>query len=214
MVEGLRVQKKARTRREIAEAAFELFAADGFDQVSVAAVARRAQVSEATVFNYFRTKEDLVFDPLDAYESGLVEAVRDRPAGTSVAVALGAYLARRSGLLGSDDPAARARLVAANRMVASSPHLLARERQIYEEHARALADALAREVGTDPHDIRPMVVATALIGVQRALVDFVRGQVMSGRAGPELARRVARQTERALALLDAGLANYPGPAAG
>ena len=175
-------------------------------------MARRAQVSEATVFNYFRTKEDLVFDPLNAYESGLVEAVRDRPAGMSVVAAFGGYLAHRSGLLGSDDPTARARLVAANRMVATSPHLLARERQIYEDHARALADALAREAGAGPHDIRPMVVATALIGVQRALVAFVRGQVI-GRAGPELASRVAEQTERALALLDAGLAGYPGRAA-
>jgi len=209
MVEGLREQKKARTRREIAEAAFELFAADGFDHVSVAAVARRAQVSEATVFNYFRTKEDLVFDPLEGYESGLVDTVRDRPAGTSVVAAFGGYLAGRSGLLGSEDPAARARLVAANRMIATSAHLLARERQIYDEHARALADVLARETGASPDDIRPMVVATALIGVQRALVDLVRGQVMIGRAGPDLARRVAERTAEALALLDAGLAGYP-----
>ena len=45
-----------------------LFLERGFDQVSVAEVARAADVSEATVFNYFPTKEDLVYERMDAFE--------------------------------------------------------------------------------------------------------------------------------------------------
>src|SRR4030081_1871330 len=59
---GLRERKKARTRRVIADAAARLFAERGYEQVAVSDVAREADVSEQTVYNYFQTKEQLVTD--------------------------------------------------------------------------------------------------------------------------------------------------------
>jgi hypothetical protein len=56
------------------------------------------------------------------------------------------------------------------------------------------------------------VVANALIGVHRALVAYVRAEVLAGRGGPALARRVRVQAERALSVLDDGLAGYPSRA--
>jgi AcrR family transcriptional regulator len=58
---GLRERKKQRTRELIAETARELFVERGFERVTVAEIARSSEVSEKTVFNYFPTKEDLVF---------------------------------------------------------------------------------------------------------------------------------------------------------
>ena len=58
---GLRELKKEQTRQHIADTAWQLFIDRGFDQVSVAEVARAAQVAEATVFNYFPSKEDLFY---------------------------------------------------------------------------------------------------------------------------------------------------------
>jgi len=58
--EGLRERKKRQTREAIAQAAMALFVEHGFDAVTVADVARAADVSEKTVFNYFPAKEDLV----------------------------------------------------------------------------------------------------------------------------------------------------------
>src|SRR4051794_3589293 len=82
--EGLRASKKRRTREAIAAAALRLFTERGFDAVTVAEVAAAADVSEKTVFNYFPAKEDLLFERGEERRAALVEAIRSRPAGTSV----------------------------------------------------------------------------------------------------------------------------------
>src|SRR5258708_14847985 len=82
--EGLRETKKRRTRETIVAAAMELFAARGFDAVTVAEIARAAGVSEKTVFNYFPAKEDLVFEGGQERRAALIEAVRNRPAAASL----------------------------------------------------------------------------------------------------------------------------------
>src|SRR3954467_12797148 len=81
MAVGLRELKKQRTRELIAETARRLFAERGFERVTVAEIARAAEVSEQTVFNYFPTKEDLVYWRLEAFEDELLSAVRERAAG-------------------------------------------------------------------------------------------------------------------------------------
>lgn len=207
---GLRERKKQRTRQLIAAAAFDLFAARGFDSVTVAEIARNADVSEATVFNYFPTKEDLVYGGLEAFEGALLQAVRDRGPGESITAAFGRFVTDQRGLLTAKEPEAAERLAAVSRIIAGSPALLARERQMFDNYTRSLAGIIAEETGARPDDIEPWVVANALLGAHRALVQYVRRQVLAGRRGPRLARAVRAQGERALAVLERGLAGYPG----
>jgi AcrR family transcriptional regulator len=89
----LRVRKKIQTRQRIADAAAALFAARGYDAVTMAEIARLAEVSEQTVYNFFRSKELLVLDEDAAFEALLVGMIRDRPAGTKItdAVRAGAH---------------------------------------------------------------------------------------------------------------------------
>src|SRR5215207_3135316 len=56
-----RERRKAQTRRSITESADRLFAARGFDAVTVAEIAASADVAVKTVFNYFPTKEQLYY---------------------------------------------------------------------------------------------------------------------------------------------------------
>lgn len=58
--EGLRTRKKSRRRREILSAARALFEQDGYDATTMARIAKAADVSTPTVFNYFGAKDDLI----------------------------------------------------------------------------------------------------------------------------------------------------------
>lgn len=85
---GLRQRKKAETRQRIADAAAHLFAARGFDAVSIADVARSVDVSEQTVYNYFPAKHDLALDRAEAIRHRLHTLVATRPADSTPAAAL------------------------------------------------------------------------------------------------------------------------------
>ncbi|HXD71359.1 MAG TPA: TetR family transcriptional regulator [Gaiellales bacterium] len=205
---GLRERKKARTRELIAETARTLFAERGFEAVTVAEVARAADVSQQTVFNYFPTKEDLVFWRLEAFEAELLGAIRDRPAGEPVIAAFGRFVRRPRGLLAERDAAARARLAGITRTIAESPALLARERQTLARYTASLAALIAEEQGAGPGDIAPTVAANALMGVHHALVAQARAGLLAGTPHTALARRVVEQADGALALLERGLSGY------
>jgi AcrR family transcriptional regulator len=204
----LRERKKQETRQAISQAAFEMFAEHGFDAVTVAGVARRANVSEATVFNYFPTKEDLIYSGLEEYETALIQAIRDRPSGQSITDAFRAFLLGSQGSLGTAEPRARHKLAAVARIIANSPALLAREMLIYDRYARTLAGLIAEQRSVHPDDLEPWVVANAIIGVHRGLVEYVRRKLLAGKGGPGLTRQVRAQAHKALAVLDKGLGGY------
>jgi AcrR family transcriptional regulator len=205
---GLRERKKERTRQAIAQTARRLFGERGFEEVTVADVARAADVSEATVFNYFPTKEDLFYSGLEAFEEELLAAVGDRPSGESVLAAFGRFILEPRGLLAASDPEAAERHAAMVRTIAGSPALLARERRILAQYTESLAAEIATEIGADADAVEPRVAANALIGVHRALLDYSRRQILAGTRNPQLGRHVRAAGRRALAVLERGLGDY------
>ena len=192
----------------IAETARGLFTERGFERVTVAEIARVADVSEQTVFNYFRTKEDLVFWRLESFEQDLLTTIRERPPGDSVLTAFKRFVLVQRGLLGKADPEARELLTAIARMITESPSLLAREQQIFAGYTASLAALIADERGADPSDVEPWVAANALMGVHRALVQYTRRRVVEGARAPRLPRDVRAQADRAFTLLEQGLGDY------
>src|SRR6266496_3473735 len=109
---GLRERKKQQTWGLIAQTAHRLFQEHGFDAVTVADVAREADVSRKTVFNYFPTKEDLFYSGLEFFEARLLEAIRERKPGESILAAFERFVTEPRGLLAADDAAALAALIA------------------------------------------------------------------------------------------------------
>jgi AcrR family transcriptional regulator len=204
----LRELKKTRTREAIADAALDLFLERGFDAVTIADVAQRAEVDVKTIYNYFSSKADLFYRRLEEFQDTLVAAVRDRAPGESVLSAFARFLlaTHARGLLG--DEQATARLRAITEMIVASSTLLAHEEQVYARFTAALADLLAAETRARPTDVEPAAVAHALIGLHRSLVAHVRAGTMAGTPNATLARTVRLQAKKAVATLAAGLGDY------
>ena len=204
--EGLRERKKRQTRQAIAEAARRLCRERGVAAVTVAEVAKAADVSQQTVFNYFPTKEDLFFSGMHAFEAELVDAVRERAPGESALGALRRSLLARSARLA--DPGAAEAIASAARLIAGSRALQHRERAVLAEHTRALAEALTEEAASDEHPVEISVVANALMGVHAALLDHVRALAMEGVRGGELVEAMEAAGARAFNRLERGLGEY------
>jgi AcrR family transcriptional regulator len=206
---GLRERKKQQTRRLLAETAGKLFVERGFDAVRVAEIARAANVSEPTVFNYFPRKEDLVFSGLEGYEDDLLTTIRERPTGQSVFDAFATFIRQPRGLLTAGDENIATRLREVARMITDSPALLAREQQIHARYTASLTDLIAQETRAGADDPRPAVTAAALIGVHRTLIDHVRRHLLAGEHDlPGLARNTRQVAKKALAHLEDGLGTY------
>src|SRR6266545_600876 len=131
---GLRERKKQRTRQLIADTAMRLFLDRGFDGVTVADIAREAEVAHQTVFNYFPTKEDLVYWRMESFEQELVQTVRERKPGESVLAAFGRFVLEPRGALAEHDRDALEQLDAITRMIGASRALQAREAQTFARY--------------------------------------------------------------------------------
>jgi AcrR family transcriptional regulator len=202
--EGLRERKKRQMRETIAGAAMALFEADGFDAVTVADIARAADVSGKTIFNYFPAKEDLVFH-IDERRAALVAAIRARPAGESVVAPF-----RRTTMAFLDrvetDPVES--ITRVPRLVAGSLALRNRLFLGWEEEAAVLAPVIAAEAGEAAEDLVPAVVARTLAWTHRLAFRAVFARLLAGEDQLAVAADVRIQATRTYDLLEAGLGGY------
>ncbi|TDO54152.1 TetR family transcriptional regulator [Kribbella sp. VKM Ac-2571] len=77
---GLREVKRERTRRLIADKAFELFSDHGFGRTTVEQIAAAAEVGPSTLYRYFPTKEGLVLEFVDDCLADAVDWFHQQPA--------------------------------------------------------------------------------------------------------------------------------------
>ncbi|MGY1849141.1 TetR/AcrR family transcriptional regulator [Blastococcus sp. SYSU DS1021] len=143
-----RARKKAQTRAHVRAVAHEMFAERGFEAVTVADIAREADVAVQTVFNHFPTKEELFFDGRIPCPHGPADAVRNRPPGTTPLVALGDHLAEGAAYFVALHVRPEERTFTDT--VHESPALAGYEQRILFEAERQLAGALAEAWETDP----------------------------------------------------------------
>jgi AcrR family transcriptional regulator len=203
--EGLRERKKRQTREVIAQTAMKLFAARGFDAVTVADVARAADVSEKTVFNYFAAKEDLVLHGGEERRAALVEAIRTRPSGASIVEPF------RAGTMAfidrlRDDPVES--IVVVPRLVAGSKTLRDRLFLGWEQEAATLAPVIAEEAGAGADDLVPAVVARTLAWTHRLVFRAAFTRLLAGEDQRAVAADLREQARRAYEALEQGLAGY------
>jgi AcrR family transcriptional regulator len=209
MTAGLRERKKNQTRELIAETARLLFRQHGFDAVTVDDVAAAADVSKKTVFNYFPTKEALVFHRADDREADLLAAVHDRGPDVPLIESVRALCLRQA------DGVTELRRRMADpgigffELVSTTPALQRRWHELNSQLAATVADALRAQAGADPDDVVADVVAGAVIGAQRALFIRLRQRARSEASDAEVTRAHRLDVNRVFDQLRDGLASYP-----
>ncbi|MGW3967349.1 TetR/AcrR family transcriptional regulator [Amycolatopsis sp. NPDC005003] len=195
---GLRERKKARTRRLIADTAARLFAEHGYEHVSVSDVAREAEVAEQTIYNYFRTKEQLVTDREEQIRQRLCDLVRDRPAGTSPAAAVRAFvLDSVTGIRRIPPELWRGEL---GHLAAISPavHRLALE--LPDRQAEAIAEAIG-DTTEIPSEIANLQ-GIALAGVFRVIIGEAGRRTVEGQSQEAISDGLYPMIENVLDELD------------
>jgi AcrR family transcriptional regulator len=202
-MEGLRERKKRQTREAIAAAALELFRARGFDSVTVAEVAAAADVSEKTVFNYFPSKEDLVFSTSEDKLAARADAIRDRVPGVPLSRL---FAAETMAFLEALEDGPLDELIGLPMLVRSSPALRDRLLLAWERETATLVAA----VTDDEDDLVAEAVVRALVWTHRVVFRTALRRVITGEDPVDVAAELRVQAQRAYSRLDLGLAGYDG----
>jgi len=168
--------KKARTRAHVRDVAQRMFADGGFDAVTIADVARAADVAVQTVFNHFATKEELFFDGRLPWVDGPAEAVRTRAPGVSPLTALRHHLVEGAGHFISLHLSPEGRSFAD--AVTSCPALAAYEQQVIQEAEKRLSEALAEAWVTDPEPGSPYPSSAPLLAPLTAAMWLAASRVV------------------------------------
>jgi AcrR family transcriptional regulator len=203
MTSGLRERRKRETRQAISDIATGMFAARGYDQVTIAEIAAAAGVAKMTVTNYFPRKEDLVFDQAGGLIRHLADVIADRAPGETLLAAVrrdyADAVARGDVSLGLSSPAFA-------RMIQDAPALASRALEMLNQREQALGDAIAAETGTDTPQQR--VVAALLVSVPRVLSAEAFRRSLAGQPRDEIRAVLAEQATAAFDLLEPALGDY------
>jgi AcrR family transcriptional regulator len=205
--EGLRERKKRLTRQRISDVATALFVTRGFDAVKVSEIADQVGVSEKTIYNYFPTKESLVYDQADEQLASLVAALRTRGPGVSPTSAIVAELKRESAdFADSIGDAARLEFLPKfGEMIRATPSLRAAWGEYRNRLVDSITEILAAEANLDPREPEPITAARAIVSLVEMLYDVTLRHIATGISSDEVQEAVNADLDRAARLLDTGL---------
>jgi AcrR family transcriptional regulator len=182
-----------------------MFIDRGFDDVTVAEVAAAADVSVATIFNYFETKEELFFDR----EGEIIEAQRrfivERKAGETITSVFHRELLAA---IDAGVPDLMAEGGGFLRTIEGSAALRARVRLGFEVAEASLAETIAEETGAVAGDPTPQIAAAMLMAIQRTLMESASAAALRGDAVASTKRRLRQACDRAFVLLEGGMRGY------
>jgi AcrR family transcriptional regulator len=196
---GLRERKKARTRAAIRQHALRLFREQGYYATTIEQIADAAEISPATFFRYFPTKEDVVLqDDFDVVSLGALEA---QPPELGPVAAFRAASAATLAALSPDD---LARFRETVELTAAIPEIRARAIDEFVRTINQIAEAIALRTGRSAEDFEVRTVAGALIGVIMSVTVPSSTDIWTSEGMSDVTDMFAR-IDRALAYLERGL---------
>jgi AcrR family transcriptional regulator len=192
---GLRERKKRAARIAIRDAGMRLFAERGFTATTIDQIAAAADVSRATVFSYFPTKEDIVFGDAPSAIEGLAVVLRSADRGAIATVR--AWLGQLTGWIEPE-------LVLQLRLARDVPSVGARRLQLRRDIERSVADALEAELGPGEQLAARLAAAALVAGLE--IAEETAAARMDEQDRALTAVEIDRLLDAAVAFAEAGMA--------
>jgi AcrR family transcriptional regulator len=200
LAEGLRARKKKQTRQCIAAVAARLFQSRGYENIRMVDIAHEANVSEQTLYNYFPTKEHLIFDMDQEFEAKILAIVINRTPKTSLTKALrfGAidFLNEISHSVGKQTGVPSS--------VATGPELRRVWIEMNARHADALAEALLHEKGTSISRSNAKFVARSIVAIFAVIMEGLGEGIIAGKTRASIVKALRSDIESILDQVEHG----------
>jgi mycofactocin system transcriptional regulator len=154
-------RRRSTTTDHISNVAIDLFAAQGFDEVSVDDVAEAAGIARRTLFRYYPSKNALPWGDFDVHLDHMRDLLNDVEPDVPIGQAL------RTALLAfnSFDEAETARHRQRMRVILQTEALQAYSMTMYAGWRAVVAAFVARRLGAKSEDLVPQTVAWTMLGV-------------------------------------------------
>lgn len=167
---SLRDRQRAQLRADIHAAAYHLFAARGFANVTTEEIAARAAVSPRTFFRHVATKEELLLGAVQRGGAAIAALLQLRPTDESPDVALAAAIVGRVESFDDVD------LQNWRAAILTAPELLDRVTLLGATDRTRMVELVAARMGADPGtDSRPgLLVQLSFAAADYAFQRWVR----------------------------------------
>lgn len=163
---SLRDRKKVKTRRAIRAAAIDLVGMNGYDKTTVEQIAERAEISPATLFRYFTSKDAVLIDS-DIPEVA-ISLLAGQPSGMSTVEACRQALEMTLTSVSAEGwEFERKRW----QLVFSNPQLRQGQYTEYRRLAERAAEVECQRLGRDLKDLEMRIFFGALVGAGITALD-------------------------------------------
>jgi TetR/AcrR family transcriptional regulator, regulator of mycofactocin system len=152
------------TRHRLQQIAIEMFSAQGYDEVTIEALAAAAGIGRRTFFRYFSSKADALMADFDQEVEQLRSALADSDPDLPVMDAIRRAIVAVNNYHAEDLAQFRQRL----QLQHSNPALLANGILHYERWQSVVAEFAAARLGQAADDLLPQVIARSVFGAAYA----------------------------------------------
>jgi AcrR family transcriptional regulator len=198
---GLRERKKLETRRALAKTAAKLFRSHGYVNVRMIDIARAADVAEQTLYNYFPTKEHLVFDQAQEFETRILAVVLEKPKKMPLAEAL-----RREATKFLDELSATAgEATGIPNAVATGPELRRVWVEMNAHHADSLTDVFLKAGMEDRASAK--FLARSIVALFAVILEGVGEAAIAGKSPSAIRKRLSRSIDAITTMIDHGFSD-------
>jgi TetR/AcrR family transcriptional regulator, regulator of mycofactocin system len=159
-----RGRRPSTSRQDVARAALELFARQGYDETTVDEIAAAVGVSRRTFFRYYESKPDVVWGEFDAELVRLAERLEEAPDDRPMLDVLRRAVMATNRFGAGELDELRIRIG----LISTVPTLVAHSAVRYAAWCDVVATFVARRIGGDPEGLVAQTVARAVLGAATA----------------------------------------------